>query len=58
MTKIIKHEKACYISYVEHQLSKDAAVYISAIIFEDSLLLELLANVDIKHYLISTVSIW
>ena len=29
---------------VKHQLFKDAAVYISAIIFEDSLLLALLAQ--------------
>ena len=28
MTKIIKHEIACYISYVNHQLFKDAAVYL------------------------------
>ena len=28
MTKIIKHEMACYISYVNHQLFEDAAVYI------------------------------
>ena len=46
--RIIKHEMACkqhlWISGVKHQLFKDAAVYISAIIFEDSLPLALLAQ--------------
>ena len=46
--RIIKHEMACkyhiWITDVQHQLFKDAAVYISAIIFEDSLPLALLAQ--------------